>query len=564
MSFTNIPTFPKLTSNNYPTWADNMEAYLMSIGVWRIVSGQSTHPALSITATMLEIDAVDAWLTKSDKAAGSLYLMVEHDQTAHFSGIKHNPIKMWSALKAAHMGQCSGSKPCDKDMEFAGNASALSTYNPSDPSTSPDTDFDWIADTGATSHMTPHRHWVRNYTPLRIPIKLANHSIIYSAGIGTVVFNPVVKGKRIRSVEFSRVLHVPQLRNNLLSVLYLAKHKHYKIAIDHICLAFRIAGKLIFNASILDSNCALLDGHTEPVAESANVASTLPLNHHLWHRRCAHHNYADIDRMVRDKLVTGLVLTSSQTPDPICEPCLAGKMHSNPFPASHRHSTKPLELIHSDLHGPLPVQSHDGYRYWITFIDDHTHFRAVMKLKRKSDAFDAFKIFKAFAENALNAKIKALQDDKAGEYMSTAFIKFTDECGIHRRHTTRNRPQQNGVAERANRTMSDDMTAMLSEAHLPASMSVLYCPPQVPSGSNRFRSVPSRFRVNYIFPSGFRADSEWIPSGFQPNLDALENIKFRVDSKWILSEICAVLSNIKALSRHVLLEFLTFFWQLLS
>ena len=53
--------------------------------------------------------------------------------------------------------------------------------------------------------------------------------------------------------------------------------------------------------------------------------------------------------------------------------------------------------------------------------------------------------------------------------MSNAFIKFTDECGIHRRHTTRNRPQQNGVAECANRTMGDDISAMLYEAKLPPS-----------------------------------------------------------------------------------------------
>src|SRR5260221_12417187 len=56
------------------------------------------------------------------------------------------------------------------------------------------------------------------------------------------------------------------------------------------------------------------------------------------------------------------------------------------------------------------------------------------------------------------------------KYMSNTFIKFTDECGIHRRHTTQNRPQQNGVAERANRTMADDISAMLFEAKLPPSL----------------------------------------------------------------------------------------------
>ncbi len=105
----------------------------------------------------------------------------------------------------------------------------------------------------------------------------------------------------------------------------------------------------------------------------------------------------------------------------------------------------------------------------MTFIDDCTKLQAVMYLRRKSDAFEAFKTFKAYAENQLNAKIKAVQDDKAGEYMSAAFHKFMDQCGIARRHSTRNRPQQNGVAGRANRTISDHVTAMLNEAKLPAS-----------------------------------------------------------------------------------------------
>ena len=81
--------------------------------------------------------------------------------------------------------------------EFAGNASASST------SSSTPSNFDWLADTGATSHMTPHRHWVRNYTPLRVAIRLADNSTVYSAGVGTVVFNPVVRGKAVMPVEFS-------------------------------------------------------------------------------------------------------------------------------------------------------------------------------------------------------------------------------------------------------------------------------------------------------------------------------------------------------------------------
>jgi len=87
----------------------------------------------------------------------------------------------------------------------------------------------------------------------------------------------------------------------------------------------------------------------------------------------------------------------------------------------------------------------------------------------KSDTFEAFKVFKSYAENHHSAKIKTLRDAKGGEYMSSAFLHFTTEAGILRQHTVCNHPQQNGVAERANRTMAEGVTAMLSESGPPLS-----------------------------------------------------------------------------------------------
>ena len=105
-------------------------------------------------------------------------------------------------------------------MESAGNAS--SNHVSSSPLQT-DANFDWNADSGATSHMTPHSHWIRNYTPFHTPIRLANDLIVYSAGMGSVRFAPMIRGKKARVVECTRVLHVPELRTNLLSILYLTR-----------------------------------------------------------------------------------------------------------------------------------------------------------------------------------------------------------------------------------------------------------------------------------------------------------------------------------------------------
>ena len=234
---------------------------------------------------------------------------------------------------------------------------------------------------------------------------------------------------------------------------------------------FRRQGRLLFTATVNEHNAAFLDGHVI-FNNSAflSAVSTCPLDITLWHRRLGHLHVSAVQDLVKRELVTGISLQSSASPDPICEPCLAGKQHRGPIPkkASH-HATHLLELVHSDLHGPLPVRTREGFQYWITFIDDFSKFFTVIPLHQKSDAFEAFKRFKAFAENQLNCTIKRLRDDKGGEYMSTAFSSFLAAAGIAREHTVRNEPHQNGVAERANRTLAEGTTALLQESQLPAS-----------------------------------------------------------------------------------------------
>ena len=91
----------------------------------------------------------------------------------------------------------------------------------------------------------------------------------------------------------------------------------------------------------------------------------------------------------------------------------------------------------------MKVLTPSGFRYFLSLTDDASSYHAAIPLCKKSDAFDAWLVFKAYAEKQTGKQVKFFQDDKGGEYMSNAFIKFTDECGIERRHTVRNRPQQN-------------------------------------------------------------------------------------------------------------------------
>jgi len=78
------PNFDKLSSANYPTWAGEMQAWLMASGLWRIVNGSKPRPAASSPPTEAQAITIEDWETKAEKAAGYLYLMVEQDQRVHF------------------------------------------------------------------------------------------------------------------------------------------------------------------------------------------------------------------------------------------------------------------------------------------------------------------------------------------------------------------------------------------------------------------------------------------------------------------------------------------------
>lgn len=154
----------------------------------------------------------------------------------------------------------------------------------------------WIADTGASAHMTFNRHWMRNMTPHRIPIRLADGSVIYSEGIGSVQFTAVVHGQEMIPLEFTNVLYVPTLSSNLLSVLYLTMHRSFITIIEKDTLHFIRDNKIHFQAQVSASNSAFLLGQTIPVQHLASLSSSSSpsLDLALWHRRLCHHHLAGV------------------------------------------------------------------------------------------------------------------------------------------------------------------------------------------------------------------------------------------------------------------------------
>ena len=150
------------------------------------------------------------------------------------------------------------------------------------------------------------------------------------------------------------------------------------------------------------------------------------------------------------------------------ESCILAKKHREKISMGKSYRAKhPLEIVHSDLCGPIQTPSLSRKIYFLTFIDDFSRKVWVYFLKCKLDVFAIFKEFKEKVEKESGCSIKTLKTDQGGEYISNDFLNFCKENGIWKQFIARYTPQQNGVAERKNRTIMEMARSMLKEKHLP-------------------------------------------------------------------------------------------------
>ncbi len=130
-------------------------------------------------------------------------------------------------------------------------------------------------------------------------------------------------------------------------------------------------------------------------------------------------------------------------------------------------TTARLQLVHSDVCGPMSVRSPGGCRYIVTFLDDWSRCAKIFLLREKSEVLRAFQEFKAAAELATGEKLCALRTDGGGEYVNAAFETYLKTNGVEWQRSAPYCPQQNGAAERLNRTLVEMGRSMLCHANRP-------------------------------------------------------------------------------------------------
>ncbi|GJX36319.1 putative ribonuclease H-like domain-containing protein [Tanacetum coccineum] len=187
-----------------------------------------------------------------------------------------------------------------------------------------------------------------------------------------------------------------------------------------------------------------------------------------WHRRMAHVNFKNMNKLAKHGLVNGLP-SKLFTNEHNCVACNKGKQHKASYKAITAVSTisAPLQLLHMDLFGPTSIRSIDHKYYSLVVTDDFSRFTWVFFLGTKDETYGILKDFITFIENQLTKKVKAIRCDNGTEFKNSKLIELCGSKGIRRDYSNARTPQQNGVAERKNRTLIEAARTMLADSKLP-------------------------------------------------------------------------------------------------
>ena len=314
-------------------------------------------------------------------------------------------------------------------------------------------DTNWYIDSGATDHITSE------LDKLTVREKYKGTEKIHTAnGVGMQIKHighALVHTPDNHTLHLKNVLHVPHATKNLISASRLAEDNYVFLEIHS--KYFLVKDRATRNI-ILKGRCR--KGLYPYPSEDAKYVCSVAPSFARWHSRLSHPTTPIVSRVVNQNKLP----CQKSHSESVCDACQKAKSHQLPYSRSTSVSTRPLELVYSDVWGPAP-SSVGGNKLYVSFIDDFSKFTWVYSLKHKSDVFQKFHEFQALVERLLGHKIITMQKDWGREYQK--LHSFFDKIGISHHVSCPHAHQQNGSAERKHRHIVEVGLALLAHASMP-------------------------------------------------------------------------------------------------
>lgn len=317
----------------------------------------------------------------------------------------------------------------------------------------------WILDSGASAHMTYRKEFfIELFECNQKLLTLGNKQSMEVAGVGKVIIKRYVNGQWENS-ELHDVLYVPNLRRNLFSEGVIMRKSYTIIKKGSSALIYK-NNNLVMCASITENNLYELKIKAV-VPDTCNLVQSDQDNMKMWHERLGHVNLKQIKNMNTNNVVEGLKVNNSDKTEFVCEACAYGKQCRFPFHKSVRGELQPGDLVYSDVCGPMSHTSIQGMRYFLLFKDAASSYRHVYFIKHKSDVMEIFKKYNSMIKNKYMHSVRILHTDNGREYVNKTFKDYLSKEGIVHECTAPYTPEQNGRAERENRTIVESARSML-------------------------------------------------------------------------------------------------------
>ena len=242
----------------------------------------------------------------------------------------------------------------------------------------------------------------------------------------------LVDGKFI-TTELHHIVYVPRVSNCLFSTGVIEQKGHTLIqGGGRMSIYSRLLSSMPKSGSTITVGDKLLEAkYVEqsnvyvfvlevPGTSHAEASIHNVTDYKTWHQHCGYPSEEALKHLSEHS--KGVNHIDSKPKDSeVCGGCKFGKSHHLPFPLSEKCATQPLKLIHTDEDGPMHTQSIQGFRYFVTFVDDYSGLRHMHFLKHKNEAHKLFLEYKAWAENQTGHKIKQIRSDCGMEYTLEAF-----------------------------------------------------------------------------------------------------------------------------------------------